>query len=266
MKLLEACDALGITLPRLRRVSLGSEYTSRLQYAYLRAKLPAASFSFRGGAAEIGISRYYKCPALEDSPEAFHLLHHTHLSEILDPVSGAPCALGQEGEITHTDLTRKAVPLIRYRTGDVGFMERKKCACGEDLVLHLKGRLGLDNYRYGGILFSVEMIAEALRKAPPPGLALKPDFRLHIYEVSPEGKPKPRLELHLSPVLNAAKPFLPPELAERLAASIAAHLSLSASATLADMLRDGRIHSFEVKLAESLEDEGPKARKIIAHL
>lgn len=42
--------------------------------------------------------------------------------EIIEPVTGIPLADGETGEIVITTLQREAMPLIRYRTGDIGMM------------------------------------------------------------------------------------------------------------------------------------------------
>src|SRR6202045_484508 len=39
--------------------------------------------------------------------------------ELIDPVSGAPAAAGERGEILFTSLTKQGMPLIRYRTKDL---------------------------------------------------------------------------------------------------------------------------------------------------
>jgi phenylacetate-CoA ligase len=41
------------------------------------------------------------------------------IAEIIDPLSGRPKPLGEEGELVFTSLTREAMPVIRYRTRDV---------------------------------------------------------------------------------------------------------------------------------------------------
>ncbi len=39
--------------------------------------------------------------------------------EIVDPITGAPLPDGEEGELVFTSLAKEAVPVIRYRTGDL---------------------------------------------------------------------------------------------------------------------------------------------------
>lgn len=49
----------------------------------------------------------------------YHMRHHDFLFEIVDPQSGAPVPFGGWGEVVFTTLTRRCMPLIRYRTGDI---------------------------------------------------------------------------------------------------------------------------------------------------
>jgi phenylacetate-CoA ligase len=60
-----------------------------------------------------------------------HLHPELALVEILDD-SGAPVADGETGEIVVTPLGIEGMPLIRYRTGDLGFLETQPCACGRN--------------------------------------------------------------------------------------------------------------------------------------
>ncbi|GKU77248.1 phenylacetate--CoA ligase family protein [Paenibacillus sp. L3-i20] len=65
---------------------------------------------------------------------------HVHM-EIIDPLNGRTLGPGHTGEIVITTLLREGMPLIRYRTGDLGYMEYGLCKCGVSLPkVHLRGR------------------------------------------------------------------------------------------------------------------------------
>ena len=52
---------------------------------------------------------------------------------------------GEYGEIVFSTLTRKGMPLIRYRTGDYGRFIKERCACGSELRLMEKIRRRADS-------------------------------------------------------------------------------------------------------------------------
>jgi phenylacetate-CoA ligase len=52
------------------------------------------------------------------------------LPEILDTQTQAPLADGERGELVLTTLTRDAMPVLRYRTGDLTRIWHEPCACG----------------------------------------------------------------------------------------------------------------------------------------
>ena len=62
--------------------------------------------------------------------------------EVVDPVSGEPVPDGTPGEVVFTTLTRQAMPLIRYRTGDMAAMLPGPCVCGSPLrrLSRIRGR------------------------------------------------------------------------------------------------------------------------------
>jgi phenylacetate-CoA ligase len=66
--------------------------------------------------------------------DGLHLWEDHFLPEIIDPESGAVLEPGQEGELVVTTLTREAMPLIRYRTGDITTLRSEPCACGRPHV------------------------------------------------------------------------------------------------------------------------------------
>lgn len=59
-----------------------------------------------------------------------HLRHPDLLLEIVDPGTGTRLPPGQRGEIVLTLLRNEAMPLLRYRTGDLSRMTCEPCGCG----------------------------------------------------------------------------------------------------------------------------------------
>ena len=55
---------------------------------------------------------------------------------------GAPVPAGEAGEIVVTHLATSDFPFIRYRTGDIGILDGKACACGRGLpiIKEIQGR------------------------------------------------------------------------------------------------------------------------------
>lgn len=71
---------------------------------------------------------------VECAPRAgYHIRHADLLLEIIDPVSGSPLPLGRRGEIVLSTLRREAMPLFRYRTGDLSRLIIEPCVCGSRL-------------------------------------------------------------------------------------------------------------------------------------
>jgi phenylacetate-CoA ligase len=56
------------------------------------------------------------------------------LPEIVDPESGEPLPEGADGVLVFTTLTKQALPLLRYWTGDICSLSSELCSCGRTLV------------------------------------------------------------------------------------------------------------------------------------
>jgi phenylacetate-CoA ligase len=70
-------------------------------------------------------------------------VHEDHfLVEVVDPGSDAPLGEGVEGELVFTTLVKEALPLLRYRTGDLGSVTLEPCSCGRTTarIRGLRGR------------------------------------------------------------------------------------------------------------------------------
>lgn len=77
------------------------------------------------GMTEMGLGVGLECEGFC----GYHLREADLYTEIIDPSSGRPVEEGQVGEIVFTTLTRTAMPLIRYRTGDLSRFIPGSCVC-----------------------------------------------------------------------------------------------------------------------------------------
>ena len=90
------------------------------------------------GLTETGYGGGVECPG----KQGYHLRESDLFFEVVDPVSGEPVPDGTPGEVVFTTLTRQAMPLIRYRTGDMAAMLPGPCVCGSPLrrLSRIRGR------------------------------------------------------------------------------------------------------------------------------
>jgi phenylacetate-CoA ligase len=65
-----------------------------------------------------------------ESRDGAHVNEDHFLVEVVDPQSARPLPDGEVGELVFTTLTKEALPLLRYRTGDLASLTREPCACG----------------------------------------------------------------------------------------------------------------------------------------
>ena len=66
--------------------------------------------------------------------EHLHIFEDHFYPEIIDPKTGEQLPDGQRGELVITSLTKQALPIIRYRTGDITSLIRTPCKCGRTMV------------------------------------------------------------------------------------------------------------------------------------
>jgi phenylacetate-CoA ligase len=63
-----------------------------------------------------------------------HINEDHFLAEIIDPDTGKTLPKGQKGELVFTSLTKKAFPVLRYRTKDISSLFEDDCPCGKKLL------------------------------------------------------------------------------------------------------------------------------------
>ena len=63
-----------------------------------------------------------------------HIWEDHFIPEIIDPETGEVLPAGSTGELVVTPLFKEALPLLRYRTGDITRLDYSPCACGRTHV------------------------------------------------------------------------------------------------------------------------------------
>ncbi|MDP2233107.1 MAG: phenylacetate--CoA ligase [Actinomycetota bacterium] len=74
-----------------------------------------------------------------------HLMEDHFIFEVVDPVTGEPVAVGEQGELVITTLTKEAFPVLRYRTHDLTTLDERPCECGRTLARMRKVRQRTDD-------------------------------------------------------------------------------------------------------------------------
>ena len=72
--------------------------------------------------------------------DGMHINEDHFIAEIIDPDTGEVLPDGVQGELVFTSITKKAFPLLRYRTRDICVLSREKCSCGRTHVKMAKPR------------------------------------------------------------------------------------------------------------------------------
>ncbi len=75
----------------------------------------------------------YGCAVDCTSHNGLHLRHADNIFEVINPATLLPVLPGQAGEIVITTLANEAMPLIRYRTGQLTHHINSPCQCGSIL-------------------------------------------------------------------------------------------------------------------------------------
>ncbi|NLL40006.1 MAG: phenylacetate--CoA ligase [Clostridiales bacterium] len=108
----------------------GAEPWTESMRAELERKLNLKAYDIYGLSEIIGPGVGYEC----QEQNGLHIAEDHFYLEIIDPDTGKQMPDGQPGEIVFTCLTKEALPLIRYRTRDVGYKLPGLCACGRTCV------------------------------------------------------------------------------------------------------------------------------------
>ena len=81
------------------------------------------------------------CAAMCDAKDGLHICEDQILVETVDIHTGEVLPAGSVGELVYTTLRKKARPMIRFRSGDIGWIDNTPCSCGRTHGrIHINGR------------------------------------------------------------------------------------------------------------------------------
>ena len=122
----EQAAEMGADLGRLRLGVFGAEPWSEEMRAEIEARLNITALDIYGLSEVMGPAVAMECPA----KQGLHLAEDHFIPEVVDPQTGEVLPGGETGELTLTCVTKEALPLLRYRTGDLTRLTREPCDCG----------------------------------------------------------------------------------------------------------------------------------------
>lgn len=125
-----------------RTVLLSTDYVPRSIVKVIEETWGCEVFNHYG-ATEMGLGGGVECEA----HAGYHLREADLYFEIIDPATGRLLPAGEYGEVVVTTLTRRGMPLIRYRMGDRSRYLPGSCACGAALL-----RMEPVSGRFAGII------------------------------------------------------------------------------------------------------------------
>ena len=137
MHLSEVAEDMNANLDSLKTGIFGAEAWSETMRKSLEARLGVTAYDSYGMSELFGPGVAFECP----ERDGLHIWHDSYLVEIIDPKTGERLGDGERGELVVTPLTKEAMPLIRYRTGDVTMLFEDGCLCGRSQkIARITGR------------------------------------------------------------------------------------------------------------------------------
>lgn len=124
---------------KIERAICGAEPWTKEMRKKIEGALEIDAFNNYGfaevGGPGVGIECVFK--------NGLHVWEDHFILEVVDPKTGEQLEAEEEGELVITPLDREAMPILRYRTGDITRILDKKCECGRThrMIDWMKGRI-----------------------------------------------------------------------------------------------------------------------------
>ena len=115
---------------KLKAGIFGAEPWTEEMRREIEASLGIKAYDIYGLTETSGPGVAFEC----SEQTGMHINEDNFIPEIVDPDTFEPLPDGEKGELVFTSITKKAFPLLRYRTKDICMLSRKKCSCGRTLI------------------------------------------------------------------------------------------------------------------------------------
>ena len=234
---------------RIKLLVIAAELCTQASREHLQRLYPAAAIAHIYGSTEIATPSALPC--------AHIVQKETNLLHINDDIFIAAELL--DGELVLTYDKNKAMPLVRYRTGDLFEIVDEHCLCGAPTV-RILGRKDMDSIRISGVEIQTNDVERALG-----GLTeeIGHQYQLHFYEKMGGGRRKAHVVIEIVP---------PPGrmLGDAFGELIIEHLldawRLSATSTLRDAISKELFEKPEIHFVPELSFKSEKVRRLVSHV
>ena len=137
----EVAEKMGVNIARDTRLKvgiLGAEPWTEGMRQRIQDWLGIRAYDIYG-TSELSGPMFTEC----SEQKGFHVWSDLALVECLDPESSERVAPGERGELVITMLQKEALPMIRFRIGDISTVEEDPCPCGRThpRVSRIQGRV-----------------------------------------------------------------------------------------------------------------------------
>ncbi len=169
-----------------------------------------------------------------------HVWADHFLIEVIDPESGEQLNEGEKGELVVTTLSKEALPLIRWRTGDITVIESEKCACGRThpRIMRILGRAD-DMIIVRGVNVFPSQIEHVLMQIPEVG-----EHYMIILDRAENGLDVMTIQVELSEKAEVDRVSDILELEKRIAEKLKSVLNVTAKV---EVVNPGTLQRFEGK-------------------
>lgn len=238
---------------KIKLLALGSETLTSTGRQTLLQRYPHAKIANLYASSEIGQFILYPCfSMIHEGRDAFHVLNQAiDCLELID------------NELVITYSLNKAIPLIRYKTGDYFREEKDKCSCGvPGPVLSWMGRLNVDRIRTGGVEIMIDSVEQAFSHIRH---LIGDQYQIHFYSTILKNKEiiKTVIEvLDSYPFGNKNRDVLVSEIM-RILPDV---WRISPSVTFRHAIEQGFFMDPEIHFVKEFSDKSIKMKKMVSHL
>lgn len=176
----------------LKSIGFGAEMWTEGMRKEIEKRFGVPAYNIYGLTEIMGPGVALECEA----QDGLHIMDDHFYPEIIDSDSHETLPEGEKGELVLTNLTREAMPIIRFRTKDVTALRKGKCSCGRTFIKmeRITGRAD-DMLKVKGVAVFPSQIEKALLKID----GLEPHYMIIV--TRPQHLDEVEVQVEASPTL-----------------------------------------------------------------